>query len=40
MKKEFEAPEIIVVEFATEDIMDESGNPEGGSEWGGTGDLD
>lgn len=26
MKKEFEAPEIEVVEFATEDIMEESSN--------------
>jgi len=43
MKKKFEAPEIEVVEFATEDIMDESYVVEGpgqDAENGGTGNDD
>ena len=42
MKKEFEAPEILVVEFTTEDIMDESyvEGPGADAENGGTGTDD
>ena len=40
MKKEFEAPELIVVEFDVEDIITASGDPAQTPEEGGSGETE